>query len=206
MTFMSTRKRLSVCLSLCFAASLLLANVAQPSTAHAESLWSDTSASANMYSDRKAHAVGDIITILIIETSSATRVGTANNSKSANTAMTGGVGIFHGLAAASASSGDSFKAQGSVANTNSVRAKITVSVTEVRPNGNLVIAGDQSIKQNGEEQKITVTGMIRPEDISTDNTVLSSNVANAKMRVDGHGPIAGKQRQGIVTQIFNFLF
>jgi len=196
----------SPCLIFCFAFSLLFSTAGQPTAVYAESLWSDTTVSTSMYADHKAHAVGDLLTILIIETSSATRAGAVSNSKTASTSMNAGAGIFSGLAAASAGTGDSFKTQGSVANTNSVRAKITVQVTEVRPNGSLVIAGTQSIKQNGEEQKITVTGIVRTEDIAPDNSVLSSNVANAQMRVDGHGPISGKQRQGIITQIFNFLF
>ena len=68
------------------------------------------------------------------------------------------------------------------------------------------MSGTQSIKQNNEEQKITVTGEVRAEDITPDNTILSSLVANAQIRIDGKGPIAGKQRQGIITQVFNFLF
>ena len=70
----------------------------------------------------------------------------------------------------------------------------------------MVITGTQNINQNGEEQKITVTGVIRPEDLTADNTILSSYVADAQIRIDGKGPIAGKQRQGVLTQIFNFLF
>ena len=91
-------------------------------------------------------------------------------------------------------------------NTNKVSGRITVQVTEVKPNGNLVISGTQTIKQNKEEQKITVTGEVRPQDISTSNTVLSSYVANARIQVDGKGPIANKQQQGILTQIWNILF
>lgn len=107
---------------------------------------------------------------------------------------------------ASAANADDFKAQGSLSNTNTMNAKLTVTVTDVSPNGNLIVSGSQSIKQNGEEQKITVTGTVRPEDISADNSVLSTYVADAQLRLDGHGPIARKQRQGVFSQIFNFLF
>jgi len=176
-----------------------------PLTASAESLWNDATGNS-LYADHKARAVGDILTIVISESSSATRAGTAKNTKDTSTSMAAGTGIFHGIASASADSSDSFAATGSIANTNKVQGKITVQVMEVRPNGLLAVKGEQSIKQNGEEQKITVTGLVRPEDITADNIVMSYNVANAQMRVDGRGPIAGKQRQGIVTQIFNFLF
>lgn len=177
------------------------------SSASAMSLWSDVPGSnINMYSDRKARAVGDTLTIIISESSSANRVGKAANNKTTSTSMNAGTGIFHGIASASAANTDSFSADGSVKNTNTVTARMTAQVIEVKENGSLVISGTQSIKQNNEEQKITVSGIVRPEDITTDNTVLSSSIGDAKIKVDGNGPISNKQRQGIVSQLLNFLF
>ncbi|MPN24167.1 Flagellar L-ring protein [bioreactor metagenome] len=181
----------------------LIAAMPITTKADAASLWSDN---ANLYADHKARGVGDILTILINESSSASRAGKANNSKSASAGASAGTGIFRWIAGADFESEDSFNAQGSISNTNKVNAKMTARVIEVQPNGNLVVTGTQSIKQNGEEQKITVTGVVRPDDVTADNTVLSSYVADAQIRIDGHGPISGKQRQGILTQIFNFLF
>lgn len=175
-------------------------------SASAMSLWSDAGTTVNMYGDRKAHAVGDTITVIISETSSANRVGKAANTKSSNTSMSAGTGIFRGIASASADNTDSFSADGSIKNTNSVTARMTAQVIEVKENGSLMISGTQSIQQNGEEQKITVSGIVRSEDITTDNTVLSSSIGDAKIRVDGNGPIAKKQRQGIISQLLNFLF
>lgn len=175
-------------------------------TAQAESLWVDTAPSANLFTDHRAHAVGDVITIVISEASSASRSGSSANSKSANANLDAGVGIFGFLAAASASTSDEFQSKGSIANTNKVTGRVTVKVTELKPNGQMIISGTQSIKQNGEEQKITITGSVRPADVSADNTVLSSNVADAQLRIDGKGPLTRKQRQGILTQVFNFLF
>ncbi len=172
----------------------------------AQSLWSDQSPAANIYADHKARAVGDIITIVISETSSAVRAGKTNNSKSADVQASAGSGIFKWISSASAGSSDKVNTSGSVSNTNVVKARMTAQVVAVKPNGNLLISGNQSIKQNKEEQKITITGEIRPQDIAADNTVLSSYVANAQIKINGHGPIAAKQRQGFLTQIFNFLF
>lgn len=186
-----------------FVLGFLIAALPVAVKVEAASLWSD---SANLYADHKAHAVGDILTILINESSSANRVGKAANSKSASASATAGTGIFRGIAGADTSSKDNFSAQGSISNTNAVSAKMTAQVIEMKPNGNLVISGTQIIKQNGEEQKITVTGVVRQDDVTPDNTVLSSYISDAQIRVDGHGPIAGKQRQGILTQLFNFLF
>jgi len=175
-------------------------------SAYAGSLWNDSGSAASMYSDRKARIVGDTVTIIISEKSSANRVGKANNNKSTSTKMDAGVGIFSGLAEANASNSDEFTASGSIVNSNTVSARMTAQVLEVKPNGNLVISGSQSIKQNGEEQKITVSGIIRIEDITADNTILSSAIGDAKIQIDGKGPISNKQRQGIISQIFNFLF
>jgi flagellar L-ring protein precursor FlgH len=182
---------------------IMLANL---SIGAAASLWSDTAQGAELFSDRKAHAVGDILTILINESSSASRVGASNNSKSTDISMNAGTGIFHGIASASAGNSDTFKSSGSITNSNAVTGRLTVQVIDVKPNGNLVISGTQTIKQNNEEQKITVSGEIRPEDITVDNTVLSTYVANAQIKIDGKGPLSSKQRQGILSQIFNFLF
>ena len=175
------------------------------SRAHAESLWNDSGSTNSLFADHKAHAVGDIITIIISENSSSSRVGSATNSKQATGATTG-AGIFAWLAAASPASSDSFTAKGSLTNTNTVTGTITAQVTEVKPNGNLVLVGTQNINQNGETQRINVTGTVRSEDITVDNTIPSSSVANAQIKIDGNGPIANKQKQGILTQIFNFLW
>jgi flagellar L-ring protein precursor FlgH len=171
--------------------------------ASAMSLWNDN---ASLFADHKAHELGDIVTILVNESSSASRVGKAANTKSASASMDAGVGIFSWIGQASAGNSDSFSAAGSLTNTNNVAAKITAQIVEVKPNGTFVISGTQSIRQNGEEQKIIISGTIRPDDITVDNTVLSTYMSDAQIRIDGHGPIAGKQRQGILTQLFNIFF
>ena len=115
-------------------------------------------------------------------------------------------GIFGFLVAATASGSDSFKANGNANNTNTATGNVTVTVIEVKDNGNLVVEGTQSIWNNKNEHRITVQGVVRPDDISPDNTIVSSKVADATLRFDGKGPLNAKQRQGILTQIFNILF
>lgn len=172
----------------------------------AESLWSETGANSSLFSDHRAHSVGDSITIIIRETSTANRTGTAANTKTTSTSMNAGLGIFSGITAASAGNADKFAAAGSLVNNNSVNARMTAQVTEVKPNGDLVIVGKQKISQNGEEQTITVSGSVRIEDIAPGNTVLSSSMSNAEIKINGKGPIANKQRQGIISQLLNIFF
>ena len=175
-----------------------------PATAGAVSLWSEES--RNIFSDRKASQVGDIVTVIISETASMTSTKDSSNSKSGKQNLDAGLGIFDFLAAASASQNDSFSAKGSATNSNTARGTITVTVTDVAPNGNLIVEGTQSIWNNKNEHKITLQGIIRPDDITYRNTIPSNKVAEATVKFDGKGPLNAKQRQGIITQIFNFLF
>ena len=175
-----------------------------PATAGAVSLWSEES--RNIFSDRKASQVGDIVTVIISETASMTSTKDSSNSKSGKQNLDAGLGIFDFLAAASASQNDNFTASGSATNSNTARGTITVTVTDVAPNGNLIVEGTQSIWNNKNEHKITLQGIIRPDDITYRNTIPSNKVAEATVKFDGKGPLNSKQRQGIITQIFNFLF
>ncbi|CQR70611.1 Flagellar L-ring protein precursor [Sporomusa ovata DSM 2662] len=180
--------------------------IASALNAEANSLWVDSSPAANLFYDHRAHAVGDVITIIISESSSANRIGSAANKKDASASLKDGTGLFTFINALSGSTSDSFTAKGSLSNTNRVTGRITVKVTEIQPNGQLVIKGSQTIRQNTDVQTITITGIVRSDDVTAANTVLSSNVADAQLKIEGKGPLAGKQRQGILTQAFNFLF
>ena len=110
------------------------------STAEAKSLWRD--GGWNIYSDRKAHGVGDILTIIINESTTQTASKSRSNSKSGNVNLNAGTGIFHFLAAASASGSDSFSAEGSATDTNQYLGQVTVTVVEILPNGNFLIEGN----------------------------------------------------------------
>jgi flagellar L-ring protein precursor FlgH len=181
----------------------MLACIAFTPVSDAASLWSD---GGSLFSDRKARAVGDTLTIIISEVSSAKRSGDTSNSKSSNTSLADGTGKLDFIPALGATYSDQFKSNGSISNTNTLTGRITVQVTEVKPNGYLIVSGKQTIKQGSDEQRITITGMVRSDDVTADNTVLSSYVSNSEIKIDGKGPLAGKQRQGILSSLFNFLF
>jgi len=83
---------------------------------------------------------------------------------------------------------------------------MTAKVVEVLPNGNLVIEGRQTIVINGEEQVIVVSGIVRPQDIEPDNTVLSTYIADATIVYNGTGPIGDAQEPGLLTRLLNWLF
>ena len=175
--------------------------------ASAQSLWADDGGySTNIFADRKASKVGDILTIVINESTTTAATKSNTNSKSGSQTLNAGTGIFDFLLAASASGSDSFKANGAAKDTNTVKGRVSVTVTEVQPNGNMIVEGTQSIWQNKDEHKITLKGVVRRDDVTASNTVPSTQVADATLRFDGKGPLNAKQRQGILTQIFNILF
>lgn len=189
---------LAVALSLvCFGAS----------TVAAQSLWGGGGASDwGLFSDRRAHNVGDILSIIISERTTLTNTKSYSNEKSGSQNLGAGSGIFDVIKAAGISGSDEFSADGASTATNRVTANVAVTIVDVEPNGNLVIEGTQSIWQGRDENKITIRGVVRPDDVNMDNTVLSTKIANATVKFDGKGPLNAKQRQGILTQIFNFLF
>ena len=194
------------CLSVLLAGLIGFAALLPGTGAGASSLWSDNSPTATIFGDQRARAVGDILTIIVNETSSAIRSGASSNTKSASASTEKGGGLLGFVPDSSIGQQDNFSTKGSINNTNTAKARLTVKVVEVKPNGNLVVSGTQNIRQNGEEQRIVVSGPVRPADIQADNTVLSSNVADAKILFTGKGSIMRKQRQGVLTQIWNWIF
>lgn len=184
----------------------LLSGSCQMEQAQAVSLYGDGGRGGNMFVDRKAHQVGDILTIIISERTTTTLSKSTDNSKSGQQSLAAGVGWLDFFKASSASQNDKFTATGNATSSNRYAANITVTVVDVLDNGNLVVEGKQSIWQNKNEEKITISGIIRPDDIGVNNTIPSTKVADATIKFDGKGPLNAKQRQGILTQILNFLF
>ena len=176
--------------------------------AFAQSLWADAAegTSYGVFADRKAHNVGDTLTIVISEKTTTTQTKSRKNGKSASTTLNAGTGIFDFLTSASAGASDSWKADGSAKDSSNFSGNIAVTVVEVQPNGNMIVEGTQSIWQNKDEHKITLRGIVRRDDVTYENTVPSTKVADATVRFDGKGPLNAKQRQGILTQILNILF
>jgi flagellar L-ring protein precursor FlgH len=105
-----------------------------------------------------------------------------------------------------ASMKNSFDGSGETSRNETMTASITARVMEVTPNGNLFIKGTRQVKVNNENQIITLTGLIRPVDVSPDNTVLSSYIADAKIEYTGSGPVSDKQRPGWLLRAIDFVW
>ena len=172
----------------------------------AESLWVGATASS-LYGDKRASKVGDIVTVVIVESALSTQQASTDTKKESELEAGPGVGpLLQNIPLFGYSGGDSMKASGSTTRSSKFVARMTALVTKVQPNGNLEIEGTRFVQTNKEKEEIKLSGVVRPQDISTDNTVLSTYVANAKITYVGSGPIGSRQKEGLISKIFKILF
>lgn len=174
--------------------------------AHADSVFK--SGGQSMFADRKAHGVGDVITVIITESTTAQQAtATSVQNQAANTA-TGGSGLFGILKVipkASLGGSVSQSGQGSTSRSSSLTTTITCKVTGVTAGGLLQITGERVFKVNVDTQTIRFSGVCRVDDIAIDNTIASSSVADSKVDVIGRGPLDHHARPGILTSLFQYL-
>lgn len=173
--------------------------------AAAESLWTDKSKS--MVSDRKAKQVGDILTIIVAESAASSNTASTDVSKKKDLASDAGIGpLLASIPAFGFSGSEGSSASGSTSRTSNFVTKMTVTVTKVLENGNLEIQGMRDVQTNKETQRISLTGTVRQDDIASDNTILSTYVADAKIVHFGSGPIGSRMKEGLISKIFKILF
>lgn len=164
----------------------------------------------NIYSDSKAHRVGDIISVILSESTQAQKNAKTelkkNNSSTLSpiTGLGGAAVNFNdkaiqlGFDQSSNFKGDSKADQG-----NSLSGNISVHVLRVLSNGNLMIRGEKWMSLNNGDEFIRLTGIVRSQDISSNNTVTSSKVANARIEYAGTGTFADVQEQGWLSKFFS---
>ncbi|NMB12662.1 MAG: flagellar basal body L-ring protein FlgH [Firmicutes bacterium] len=170
----------------------------------AASLWQDGQGS--IFTDTKAGNVGDLVTIIIVERTQASQSSETSTGKDTSVELGPGLGLLDFIPLAKAGAKDGRKAGGRNVQGGSFSARMTSQVVEVLPNGNLVIEGSQSLVVNRENQEITVRGIVRPQDIAADNTVLSTYISDASISYQGSGSLGTQQKPGIITQILNWIF
>lgn len=183
------------------------------------SLWT-ASRHRGFFNDLRARHVGDLVTVNIVETSKATKKATTKTGREssinagisnllgyeAKLSKIGVPGQFSNETMLKASMKNGFNGSGETSRDETMTAAITARVVEVTPNGNLVIKGAREIKVNNENQMITLMGIIRPEDISPDNTVLSSYIADARIAYSGRGPVSDKQQPGWLLRAVDYVW
>ncbi|GAB2842825.1 flagellar basal body L-ring protein FlgH [Pseudoduganella ginsengisoli] len=153
-------------------------------------------------SDKRAHLPGDVLTILIVESSSA--VTSADTSLNRRTDASVQVRADRHEHSAGVAAGSTYDGGGTVQRAGKLLAQMSVTIAAVADNGDLLVAGEQLLEINADKQKIRVEGRVRPLDISDTNTVLSFRLADAKISYLGDGELASRQRPGFWSKLFNW--
>ncbi len=184
------------------------------------SIWQASSVS--LTEDGKARRIGDIVTIIITETASASKQAATATGRSSE--LSAGIPAFMGLEGAGivlnnlggkeanlsklidASASSKFDGSGSTSRKETLSATISAKVVDVLPNGNLKIEGRRNVKVNNEDQIVTVRGTIRQRDISAENTINSIFIADAQISYSGEGIISDRQKPGWLMNLVDLLW
>lgn len=178
-----------------------------------------TAKSKSLYQDNRARQIGDIVLVKIVETSSGKK--TANTKTTRDSSLTGGIASLFGfeqslltkggqhtpsLTSIDANMSNSFEGKGETNRNSSVTATLSAKVVDIAMDGNLMIQGYREIRVNNETQHIILSGIVRPSDISQDNSILSSNIADARIEYNGTGSLASKQQPGWLTNALDVVW
>lgn len=174
-----------------------------PGYACSQSIYDENSYQA-LVSDHRARQAGDLLTILIFETASSATSADTDMNKSLDLSITARSDSDRNLAELGISNGS--KGGGNITRAGRLMASVSVTVDSITANGELLVKGGQSIEFNDEHQYITVEGRVREQDISNANTVLSTNLADAKITYVGDGLLGSRQKPGFIRHFFNWLF
>lgn len=171
-----------------------------------------------MYATKKAFAVGDLVSIVVNESTTSSKSEDISTDKSASTSATnplvGGaelsqlakainqISTLNNLAVNSSST---FAGTGTASSEETVNAQLTARVVDVMENGNLVIRGERRVKQKSETINVIITGIIRIDDISKTNTINSSKVSDARIVYESTGTVSKSTKPGFFWRIYQFL-
>lgn len=189
--------------------------MAQPASYNPNSLWRNGSRA--FFKDQRAHQVGDILTVKVRITDKATLENETSRSRKGN--EDSGVDAFIGRKTLppplnkvsipgrilTADSTGSSEGKGSIDRKEELSTNVAGVVTQVLPNGNLVIEGKQEVRVNFEVRELIVAGIVRPEDIESDNTIDSTKIAQARIAYGGRGQITDVQQPRYGQQVMDVL-
>ena len=183
---------------------ILILPILLAAPAHAASLWSQGGGS--LFTDLRATQVGDVVTVLVTENSKSDRRAETNLKKESDNSL--GISNIFGTTSPkwgqfTFEGSNEQKSNGNITRSDVVTARIPARVMRVLDNGYLVIEGRRAIVVNDENQVLAFSGVVRPVDIAADNSVLSTQVADAEITMVGRGVLGEKQRPGILNRIFD---
>lgn len=156
-----------------------------------------------MSADLKAMQAGDLLTVMIYQTAESSQTAKTNSARS--TDLNGGLEAGSIKESGTLRFGGGYSGGGQVQRSERLVTQITVTIEQVLPNGDLRISGRQRMHVNGETSDIGVRGRVRKVDITGDNRVLSSRIADAQIDYDGRGFVSRSAKPGIVNRLFRLL-
>jgi flagellar L-ring protein precursor FlgH len=198
-----------------------------PALAAGQSLYRDGGPGAMLFVDHRARGVNDIVTILVVEQSSSSR--TAKTSTAKDSSRSFGVNDFptvfdpvtrrlirpftdkelsqHARESFSLDVAGQYSHEGTgnIDRTDRVSGQIAARIVKVLDSGNFLIEGRRAIVVNNETQVMTISGAVRPQDITAANTVLSTQIADAEVQLEGRGVLADAQRPGLLFRLWDWL-
>ena len=166
-------------------------------------------APGSLYSDKRALKQNDVVTILLMEytqgSNSANTDGETRHDLQVTSSSSGLLDFIPGLGLDSKIDSDQ-RARGATSRQGTLRGKMSAQIVDILPNGNLKIEGKRTVEINGEEQTTILTGVVRPRDILSDNTVYSYLIADASISYRGRGMVNDAAKTGILSRFINWLF
>ncbi|MFA5679374.1 MAG: flagellar basal body L-ring protein FlgH [Pseudomonas sp.] len=161
----------------------------------------------NLFEDRKAHRVGDVITVVLTERMAAKKkaeneINKSSSASIANPMLFGRSGIAGINTGVELGGSSDFNGESDANQSNSLTGSITVTVANVLPNGLLAVRGEKWITLNNGDELIRLSGLIRPDDVGADNSVPSTRIADARITYSGTGAFANASKPGWLSQFF----
>jgi len=158
----------------------------------------------SLVSDQRSYKQGDILTVLIYETATASTQAQTDTKKTTTIGATASDGTNTIEGNAGINSG--FGGGGTSSQTGKLVASVSVTIVEKLANGDMKVQGSQTLEFNSDMQHISVSGIVRERDISSNNSVLSTRLADANIRFVGEGLLTSRSKPGVITRIWNWLF
>ena len=184
-----------------------------PVFSHAQSLWRDDISHA-MYADKRGTGIGDILTIVVQENTTANKSNETKTERQSSLNAAISSFLYSPTASGLLTKGGQLPAMaytsdhkhdgtGAINNSESIVAHVAVRIMDVLPNGNFVVEGKRDTSFGGEKQTIILRGVVRADDVNSDNTVLSYNVADATIQIIGKGTVTDSTNKGWFNRVWD---
>ncbi len=181
--------------------------------ANGQSLFGDEGTSSSLFQDRKprrAGTIGDILTVLITESTTASNSSNVSTSKSAGATIgsqngTGGLKFIPGFGLTSSANTD-FTGDGTTARSQQLQARVSVTVVGLKANGDLIVEGSRTIEINGEREVVYLSGAVNPKIIPATNTIESYRISDLQVSYKGKGVLQDASRPGFFVRFMHWIF